>query len=134
MNKHAFVLGFLVVASLGFKTAVADGPSSPNLCPHTANRYLYQDNVSAMNVETKELLRASLITAAQLRVSGRTQGFVFLDDIGNAWVTLATDADQQVKSYFHNLPPPRLMLLSAFRSGSNRPLPEWAHLESCPPS
>lgn len=109
-----------------------EATASPNMCPGTANRYLYQDNASAMNAQTKELLHTSLVTSAQLIVDGRTQGFVFIDDVGNAWVTIAPDADSRVKTYFHDLPPPNLMLLSAFQWKRNHPLPPWAHLERCP--
>jgi len=133
MMKRALLLLMTIFAPL---LTVSGGAmattASPNICPHTANRYLYQDNASAMNAQTKELLHTSLVSASQLLVDGRTQGFVFLDDVGNAWVTVAPDADSRVKTYYHDLPPPNVMLLSAFQWKPNHPLPPWAHLEKCP--
>jgi aminoglycoside/choline kinase family phosphotransferase len=88
--------------------------------------------VGAYDVKAKTFLKGSLITAAQLKVRDRTQGFVFVDDIGNAWVTVAPGADARTRSYFHGLAPADMMLLSAFFAGPNHPLPKWAHLEKCP--
>jgi hypothetical protein len=133
VNVFAIGKSLFVMALLFGGAARADNLPSPNLCPHTANRYLYQDNAAATNAATKELLRSSLVTASQLIVDRRTQGFVFLDDLGNTWVTVAPNAEARVKAYFHDLPPPNLMLLSAFQSAPNHPLPPWAHLEKCPP-
>jgi len=112
--------------------ASADTLPSPNICPHTSNRYLYYDNATAYDVKAKKFLRASLIAAAQLKVGDKTQGFVFLDDLGNAWVTVSADADARTRSWFRGLRPPNLMLLAAFARTPNQPLPVWAHLEKCP--
>ncbi len=122
-------LALLLFASAG---ANAENLPSPNLCPQTSNRYLYQDNATAYDLKAKKFLRASLIAAAQLKVGDKTQGFVFLDDLGNAWVTISADADARTRSWFRGLRPPNLMLLAAFARTPNQPLPVWAHLEKCP--
>ncbi|MDQ6943031.1 MAG: hypothetical protein M3169_11035 [Candidatus Eremiobacteraeota bacterium] len=132
MNNRAVLCALLAVVPIARTAAASDNLPSPNLCPHTSNRYLYQDNVSAYDVKAKSFLKGSLITAAQLKVGDRTQAFVFMDDLGNSWVTLAPDADARTRSYFHGLSPPDMMLLSAFFAGPNHPLPKWAHLEKCP--
>lgn len=132
MMQRTLLLLAMTFAPLTLSGAAMASTASPNICPHTANRYLYQDNAGAMDAKTKEFLHTSLVSASQLRVDGRTQGFVFLDDVGNAWVTVAPDADSRVKAYFHDLPPPNLMLLSAFEWKPLHPLPPWAHLEKCP--
>ena len=133
MNSRAALCAAILIATpLAGAAGARDNLPSPNLCPHTSNRYLYQDNVSAYDLEAKKFLKGSLITAAQLKVGDRTQGFVFVDDIGNTWVTVAPDADERTRSYFHDLTPPNMMLLSAFYAGPNHPLPKWARLEKCP--
>jgi len=132
MIQRTLLLLAMTFAPLMLSGAATASTGPPNICPHTANRYLYQDNASAMNARTSEFLHTSLVSASQLLVDGRMQGFVFLDDVGNAWVTVAPDADSRVKTYFHDLPPPNLMLLSAFQWKANHPLPPWAHLEKCP--
>jgi hypothetical protein len=131
-NRSLLMAAILTAAAVGGAAVASDNLPSPNLCPHTSNRYLYRDNVGAFDVKAKTFLKGSLITAAQLKVDDRTQGFVFMDDIGNAWVTVAPDADSRTRSYFHGLTPPDMMLLSAFFAGPNHPLPKWAHLEKCP--
>jgi hypothetical protein len=121
----------LIVVSASAASAQSDARPTL-LCPHTASRYLYQDNASALNARTGTFLHGSLVAATQLLAAGRTQGFIYLDDKGNSWITVLPGADAPTRAYFHDVRYPTLMLLNAFTRSPNRPLPNWAHLEKCP--
>jgi hypothetical protein len=124
----ALLAGLVLIAA---RPATADSNSQPNLCPHTANAKVFEDNAVAYNATTKSWLKTSLEAAAQLQMGDMTIGFVYLDDAGNTWVLLLPSADQRTQTYFKGTILDQTTPLSAFGQPFH-PLPNWLHVRRCP--
>ena len=132
MKRFAIGMALWTVGLLTSSASAASAANSPSLCPHTANRMLFQDNAAYYDVQTKTWVKRSLLAATQLQEGVTTVGFVYLDDAGTAWLLLLPSADTRTRAYFRGLDPGGPVPLDAFAHPQFKPLPAWLRLEQCP--